>query len=213
MRFKIFNELIGETERIFMAGARLAPGDIRLKKQIETLEKLGEKSPLFAKLAEKFSALYYADEDSAAQALIEAAAMLQSVAAVMSDPAPDKPLTSHSGTLSYIKFFPLPYEVLHHMLVYLHAENKPIEGGYDYFLDPRLWDFIPAALKNYADEKTIPDEAIKKIGSVLLPPLTRILNENRNNVRASLCILRALQALSYPETYGLTCEIFDNGTY
>ncbi|MDR0919249.1 MAG: hypothetical protein LBM93_08380, partial [Oscillospiraceae bacterium] len=85
MRIKIIDDLINETERIFSAGARLAPADPRLKKYIETLQVMGEKSPPLKKLGEKFSALFNANEDNAGEALIEASKLLFSIAAVMSE--------------------------------------------------------------------------------------------------------------------------------
>jgi hypothetical protein len=211
MRLKIIDELLEETERVFMAGARLAPGDIRLKKHIETLEKLGEKSPPFAKLADKFKSLYNATEDETGQALLEAAAMLQSIAAVMSDTVPDKPLTAHTGTLTYTKIYPLSYDLYFYMITHNNAENKPIDGSFDYFLDPRLCDYIPEAIKHRKDDKTIPAEAIEKIGSDLIPILTELFNRKKTDIGSKLSILKALHILKFPETYKLACEIYDKG--
>jgi hypothetical protein len=212
MRLKIIDELLSETERIFMAGARLAPGDIRLKKHIETLEKLGEKSPPFKKLSEKFSTLYNASEDTASQALLEAASLLQSITAVMSDSAPDKPISPHTGTMTYIQSYPLSYDILQHMLTHTDVKNRAINGSYDYFLDPRLNDYVIASLRNNAQTETIPNEAVLLTGTDIIPRLVDALNEKKRAYYMKISVLRALHILSYPVTYEMVCEIFDKGS-
>jgi hypothetical protein len=142
MRLEIIDDLFEETKRIFMAGARLAPGDIRLKKHIETLNRLGEKSLPFKKLAEKFTALYTADEDTAGQALIEASALLESINIVMSSTTVDTDFIDNNGYIKTLINYPLSYNILDDILTNRNHKTEPIDDNLEISCDIRFRDYI-----------------------------------------------------------------------
>ncbi|MEM7234245.1 MAG: hypothetical protein AAF517_18855, partial [Planctomycetota bacterium] len=71
MAIAIIDEVLAETRRLAVAGSKLAKDDFRLKKLLPKLDKAGEKSPVFAKVAASVRAVLDAKEKESAQALLD----------------------------------------------------------------------------------------------------------------------------------------------
>lgn len=79
MSIAILNEVSSEVRRLAIAGSVVAPGDFRLKKLIEPLKKLGEKAPVFARVADCADQVINATDKTASTALLELAALVNSI--------------------------------------------------------------------------------------------------------------------------------------
>ena len=79
MSIQALKTVAEETRRLAVAGSALSPGDFRLKKLIEPLEKSGEKAPVFAKAAAEVRGVVEGDEKSSARALLDLATLSNAV--------------------------------------------------------------------------------------------------------------------------------------
>ena len=79
MSIPILAELNQETDRLFIAGSRFSKGDLRIKKYIAPLAKMGEKAPVFLKLSEQLSELTECAPEQSATKLIEIKSLLLSI--------------------------------------------------------------------------------------------------------------------------------------
>lgn len=105
MAIPILFELNQELTRLFAAGSRLSSGDPRIKKFITPLNKYGEKSPIFLKLAQLVTELLEVDTNQSAQKLIESKTFLLSVLSTQGDasPAQDNIITDINDSQNNIK--------------------------------------------------------------------------------------------------------------
>lgn len=78
MSIPILNELQNDLKRLMIAGSDLAIGDISLKKKIPVLMKMGEKAPVFKRLAQMTETLINGQE-STSEYLLELSTLLSSV--------------------------------------------------------------------------------------------------------------------------------------
>ena len=72
-------DLQQELNRLFIAGSKFAKNDPRLQKHIPILKKLGEKAPVFNKLAQEVESLLQVESTQAAEKLLNVATLLYSV--------------------------------------------------------------------------------------------------------------------------------------
>ncbi len=79
MSIAILNQVYEETRRLAIAGSVVAPGDFRLKKLQEPLQKAGEKSPVFAKVAQSIGQLVESNERTSAAALLELSTLVNAI--------------------------------------------------------------------------------------------------------------------------------------
>jgi len=79
MSLTILQELHRETRRLFIAGSKLARGDLKLGKLLPSLQKLGESSPVFARIAQAVELTLNAEPEQADVRLLDLNALLQSV--------------------------------------------------------------------------------------------------------------------------------------
>jgi|GEM_PF-3047406 len=79
MKIQVLDSLLGDVNRLFIAGSRFAHGDNRLEKHIPVLLKMGEKAPVMKKLAEQTRKLVNADAEVSAEILEETGVLLYSV--------------------------------------------------------------------------------------------------------------------------------------
>ncbi|MCU6711891.1 HEAT repeat domain-containing protein [Paenibacillus sp. J5C_2022] len=99
MSTAILQQLHQEVKRLYIAGSELASGDLRLKRQLPELRKLGGKSAVFGRLADSVEGLTQPDAKgtkSAAEKQQELALLLTSVLRTMGTATPTgvlKPLT------------------------------------------------------------------------------------------------------------------------
>ena len=69
MSIPVLIQVYDEMRRLAIAGSSVAPGDFRLKKLVEPLQKSGEKAPVFAKVAQAVQAVVDSTEKTASTAL------------------------------------------------------------------------------------------------------------------------------------------------
>ncbi|MDR2847979.1 MAG: HEAT repeat domain-containing protein [Bacteroidales bacterium] len=79
MKLQPLYDLQQEINRLFIAGSRFAKGDPRLQKHIPILQKLGEKAPVFTRLASDIDDLLKADSQQSAEKLTAISTLLYSV--------------------------------------------------------------------------------------------------------------------------------------
>jgi hypothetical protein len=79
MSIPVLVEVYDEMRRLAIAGSAVAPGDFRLKKLIGPLEKMGEKAPVFAKVAQAAQGVVESNEKSASLALLELTTLVNAI--------------------------------------------------------------------------------------------------------------------------------------
>ena len=79
MSIETLHDLDRETRRLFIAGSKLARGDLRLTKLLPAVKKLGEASPVFARVAQAVELTLEAGQDEADIRLLDLSALLQSI--------------------------------------------------------------------------------------------------------------------------------------
>jgi len=79
MSLETLHELDRETRRLFIAGSKLARGDLRLTKLLPAVKKLGEASPVFARVAQAVELTLGAEPDEADTRLLDLSALLHSI--------------------------------------------------------------------------------------------------------------------------------------
>jgi hypothetical protein len=79
MKFLPLYDLQKEINRLFIAGSKFAKNDPRLQKQTAVFAKLGEKSPVFKKLAEGIDSLVNAESVDSSSKLLEISTLLYSI--------------------------------------------------------------------------------------------------------------------------------------
>jgi hypothetical protein len=79
MSIAILSQVYDETRRLSIAGSTVAPGDFRLKKLIEPLQKAGEKAPVFAKVAQAMTKVVESTEKTSADALLELSTLVNAI--------------------------------------------------------------------------------------------------------------------------------------
>lgn len=79
MKIQPLYDLQQEINRLFIAGSKFAAGDPRLLKQVPVLNKLGEKAPIFKKLASEIEALTQTSSQESAEKLLSISTLLYSI--------------------------------------------------------------------------------------------------------------------------------------
>ncbi|MDQ0111288.1 HEAT repeat domain-containing protein [Paenibacillus harenae] len=79
MSIPLLRELHEDMRRLFIAGASLAPNDLRLEAMLPKLERLGEAAPVFKKVAETVSGVLGASPDQAATKLLDLSVLLHAI--------------------------------------------------------------------------------------------------------------------------------------
>lgn len=79
MSISALKDVSTEVRRLSIAGASLAPADFRLQNLIAPLEKSGEKSPIFAKVAGAVADVVEADDKSAAGKLLDLSTLVNAI--------------------------------------------------------------------------------------------------------------------------------------
>ncbi|GKU78293.1 hypothetical protein [Paenibacillus sp. L3-i20] len=79
MSIPLLRELHEDVRRLVIAGASIATDDVRLKRVLPQLQQLGEKAPIFKRVAEEVAAVTVAQSDLVADKLLDLAVLLQAV--------------------------------------------------------------------------------------------------------------------------------------
>jgi len=179
MRLQPLYDLQQEINRLFIAGSKFAKGDPRLQKHIPILNKLGEKAPVFKKLATDIEDLLQTDTQQSAEKLMSISTLLYSVLYTqgdmvesdvnISEQKPNIPIGEVNTEYSYIQLKPVMQALTTSNSGRIEVLKDAFERGV--FKDSRTYQYLDIALADkYSElcdyvEKTI----IPKIGKPILP--------------------------------------------
>ena len=209
-------DLQQELNRLFIAGSKFAKNDPRLQKYIPILKKLGEKAPVFNKLAQEVEALLQVESQQSAEKLLSVSTLLYSVLytqgvtiqaeATKALQEPNVSIADVNTTYSYLQLKPVLQALTQSNSGRLEVLKDAFERGI--FKDSRTFGYLSYAL---ADKYTeLADYVLQTIiptcGQAMLPFLLSDfrLEDKTENVRC----LRLLYQLKYAEMDSLTNKIF-----
>ena len=209
-------DLQQELNRLFIAGSKFAKNDPRLQKYIPILKKLGEKAPVFNKLAQEVEALLQAESQQSAEKLLNVSTLLYSVLytqgvtiqaeATKALQEPNVSIADVNTTYSYLQLKPVLQALTQSNSGRLEVLKDAFERGI--FKDSRTFSYLSYAL---ADKYTeLADYVLQTIiptcGQAMLPFLLSDfrLEDKTENVRR----LRLLYQLKYAEMDSLMDKIF-----
>ena len=209
-------DLQQELNRLFIAGSKFAKNDPRLQKYIPVLKKLGEKAPVFNKLAQEVEALLQAESQQSAEKLLSVSTLLYSVLytqgvtiqaeATKALQEPNVSIADVNTTYSYLQLKPVLQALTQSNSGRLEVLKDAFERGI--FKDSRTFGYLSYAL---ADKYTeLADYVLQTIiptcGQAMLPFLLSDfrLEDRTENVRR----LRLLYQLGYTEMDSLIDKVF-----
>ena len=209
-------DLQQELNRLFIAGSKFAKNDPRLQKYIPVLKKLGEKAPVFNKLAQEVEALLQVESQQSAEKLLNVSTLLYSVlytqgVTIQAEATkvlqePNVSIADVNTTYSYLQLKPVLQALTQSNSGRLEVLKDAFERGI--FKDSRTFGYLSYAL---ADKYTeLADYVLQTIiptcGQAMLPFLLSDfrLEDRTENVRR----LRLLHQLKYTEMDSLTDKIF-----
>lgn len=209
-------DLQQELNRLFIAGSKFAKNDPRLQKYIPILKKLGEKAPVFNKLAQEVEALLQAESQQSAEKLLSVSTLLYSVlytqgVTIQAEATkvlqePNVSIADVNTTYSYLQLKPVLQALTQSNSGRLEVLKNAFERGI--FKDSRTFGYLSYAL---ADKYTeLADYVLQTIiptcGQAMIPFLLSdfCLEDKTENVRR----LRLLYQLKYARMDSLTDKIF-----
>ena len=209
-------DLQQELNRLFIAGSKFAKNDPRLQKYIPILKKLGEKAPVFNKLAQEVEALLQVESQQSAEKLLNVSTLLYSVLytqgvtiqaeATKALQEPNVSIADVNTTYSYLQLKPVLQALTQSNSGRLEVLKDAFERGI--FKDSRTFGYLSYAL---ADKYTeLADYVLQTIiptcGQAMLPFLLSDfrLEDRTENVRR----LQLLHQLGYTETDSLIDKVF-----
>ena len=209
-------ELQQELNRLFIAGSKFAKNDPRLQKHIPILKKLGEKAPVFNKLAQDVEELLQLDAQQSAEKLLSLSTLLYSVlytqgvtteeGAAVANQVPNVALSDVNTQYSYLQLKPVLQALTESKSGRLETVKDAYERGI--FKDSRTFGYLSFALADKYSELAdyIMEVVIPASGKAMLPFLAADfkLEDKVENVRR----LRLLYKLGYAEVDGLIDKIF-----
>jgi hypothetical protein len=215
MKLQPLYDLQQEINRLFIAGSKFAQGDPRLQKHIPILNKLGEKAPVFKKLATDIEDLIQSDTQQAADKLRTVSTLLYSVLYTQGETVetdveeeiqiPVMDIRDVSTEHSYLQLKPVIEALTHSNSGRLEILKDAFERKI--FEDSRTWYYLNFALADkYAElvdyvEKTI-------IPSITKPLIPFLLQSFRYEDKAEQARrLRLLNQLGYAEIPAMTEKI------
>ncbi|MDU1890720.1 MAG: HEAT repeat domain-containing protein [Dysgonomonas sp.] len=215
MRLQPLYDLQQEINRLFIAGSKFAKGDPRLQKHIPVLNKLGEKAPVFKKLATDIEELLEIDMQQSAEKLMSISTLLYSVLYTQGDlveteveekeQIPNIPIDDINTAFSYLQLKP----VIEALTTSNSGRLEVLKDAFErnIFTDSRTYQYLDYALGDkYSElcdyvEKTI----IPKVGKPIIPFLIQNFKyeDRTENARR----LRLLSQYNYPELLKIIDEI------
>jgi len=209
-------ELQQELNRLFIAGSKFAKNDPRLQKHIPILKKLGEKAPVFNKLAQDVEELLQLDAQQSAEKLLSLSTLLYSVlytqgvtteeGAAVASQVPNVALSDVNTQYSYLQLKPVLQALTESKSGRLETVKDAYERGI--FKDSRTFGYLSFALADKYSELAdyIMEVVIPASGKAMLPFLATDfkLEDKVENVRR----LHLLYELGYAEVDALIDKIF-----
>ena len=209
-------DLQQELNRLFIAGSKFAKNDPRLQKYVPILKKLGEKAPIFNKLAQEVEALLQVENAQAAEKLLNVSTLLYSVLytqgvtleaeATKESQVPTIQLADVNTTYSYLQLKP----VLQALTQSNSGRLEILQDAFErkIFDDSRTYGYLSYALADKYSELAyyVENTIIPACGKAMIPFLIADfrLEDKNENVRR----LRLLYQLGYAEIGTLVDKIF-----
>ncbi|AVM49395.1 HEAT repeat domain-containing protein [Capnocytophaga sp. oral taxon 878] len=209
-------DLQQELNRLFIAGSKFAKNDPRLQKHVPILKKLGEKAPVFNKLAQEVESLLQVESTQAAEKLLNVATLLYSVLytqgvtveaeAEKSDQVPTIALADVNTTYSYLQLKPVLQALTESKSGRLEVLKDAFERKL--FDDSRTYGYLSYALADKYTELAdyVEETIIPPCGKAMLPFLLSDFHfeDKTEHVRR----LRLLHQLGYEGIDALVDKIF-----
>ena len=209
-------DLQQELNRLFIAGSKFAKNDPRLQKHVPILKKLGEKAPVFNKLAQEVESLLQVESTQAAEKLVNVATLLYSVLytqgvtveaeAEKSEQVPTVALADVNTTYSYLQLKPVLQALTESKSGRLEVLKDAFERKL--FDDSRTYGYLSYALADKYTELAdyVEETIIPTCGKAMLPFLLSDfrLEDKTEHVRR----LRLLYQLGYEGLDALVDKIF-----
>ncbi len=199
-------DLQQEINRLFIAGSKFANGDPRISKHIAVLEKLGEKAPVFKKLAQDTEELTRTASDESADKLLGLGTLLYSVlytqGSTVEENAEIKPLEPSvslndvNTSASYLELNP----IIEALTTTQSGRMNVVEEGFKrgVFNDFRTFEYVNRALgdkyaelADFIERTVIPSTSVKML-SLLVSTFS--CEGRPEDIRR----FRLLYALKYP---------------
>ena len=209
-------DLQQELNRLFIAGSKFAKNDPRLQKYIPILKRLGEKAPVFNKLAQEVEALIQAESQQSAEKLLSVSTLLYSVLytqgvtiqaeATKALQEPNVSIADVNTTYSYLQLKPVLQALTQSNSGRLEVLKDAFERGI--FKDSRTFGYLSYALADKYTELVdyVLQTIIPTCGQAMLPFLLSDfrLEDRTENVRR----LRLLYQLGYTKMDSLIDKVF-----
>ena len=188
MRLQPLYDLQQEINRLFIAGSKFAKGDLRLQKQIPVFNKLGEKAPVFAKLAKDIEDLISADPQQSAAKLTAISTLLYSILYTQGETVEADLIFSEQQPLVNFKDVNTEYSYLqlHPIIEALSTSNSgrleilKDAKGMGLFSDSRTYQYVDIALADKYGELAdyVEKDIIPAIGKPVIDRKSTRLNSS-----------------------------------
>ena len=209
-------DLQQELNRLFIAGSKFAKNDPRLQKHVPILKKLGEKAPVFNKLAQEVESLLQVESTQAAEKLLNVATLLYSVLytqgvtieaeAEKSEQVSTIALADVNTTYSYLQLKPVLQALTESKSGRLEVLKDAFERKL--FDDSRTYGYLSYALADKYTELAdyVEETIIPTCGKAMLPFLLSDFRfeDKTEHIRR----LRLLYQLGYEGLDALVDKIF-----
>ena len=217
MKIQILDELNTEIDRLFIAGAKFAPGDVRIMKLLPNIQKIGEKTPVIKKLADMTEALLKSEQPEIA--LADLGIFLGAIMNTQGDICIDG-LTKQECIVffDYIPQTKVPYSIIEPIITTLTTPGstrfevikKAFKSGH--LEDFRLYAHIAKGITGRNSEMTeyIAKTIIPSFGKVMIPFLLKDFDIKGDRYDAKR--LEVLDILDYEDIVPLAHEAVANGT-
>ncbi|GHT19003.1 hypothetical protein FACS189429_6230 [Bacteroidia bacterium] len=215
MKLQILYDLQQEVNRLFVAGSKFASGDPRLQKYVPLLKKMGEKVPVFTKLAEQTEDLLQSDTQNAAEKLANLSILLYSVLYTQgeqidsqADELPQIPSVELAGVKTEYTYRVLK-PIIDALTTAKPGRMELLHNAYErkVFTDSRTFPYLNFALadKSVDVANYVETPVIQSVGKSILP---FILNSFKIDDKAEqVRRLRILHRLKYEGMNDLINEI------
>ncbi|MDR2736797.1 MAG: hypothetical protein LBB49_04470 [Gracilibacteraceae bacterium] len=170
MALPILIDLEQEITRLMIAGSPHAKGDPRLKKFIPALEKLAEKAPVMATLAQRLTALVEGDEKTGPEALLSVGTVITSIMYTQGSSETDADIMAFDYEDKPLALTRIHYSRLHEVIEVLESGGQKHSGLLTRLLergdhkDPRLYPSyvkavtdVKSPISSFVCEKILPD--------------------------------------------------------
>ncbi|MHC6203784.1 HEAT repeat domain-containing protein [Breznakiellaceae bacterium SP9] len=189
MALAILNELNNELIRVTIAGSALAKDDPRIKKYIPAVQKLGEKAPVFAVLADKLQALTQGAAQESPEALLEAGVLLYSLRYTQGKTDIEGEAVEPDTAAGLIQH-KIPYSTFIKVYETYKSSERALRRliAAKLHTDPRFFPFYSDCFfnRNTPAYSLIVDEIIPGIGRAIVPELLRKLDLKGNVQHAAI---------------------------